>query len=426
MMSEYPDLITRFLRDDERLILSDEKEMPLVLEAIHQRSPEFLQQFLATKANKLIDDLAKYGALLFRGFEIDSDAKFEQTLLSIPQFQGIDGAFMAENGRDYVAGHRYVLMTNSVYKTGGTLYLGGFHTENYYSADVPGYLAFCCLEPSSLGGETGIINTEKIYNELDENLQARLEKDAFFVSDWLVSEVAKRYQLSTEQVEEVCEKFSLPRIGEGDNRLILMYKPSVFQHPLTQEKALQLNLFEIATLNDELRKCFMVDYQGKAWFWHRFFWKLPKFAFNLLEHLAIIPIAFFNSPKKSLQIVRNKIAKSKAHKKNNLNFSEQKVGHCFDEQAVKALAKSMRKHYSSCLWQRGDILLLDNKKVMHAGMPGKGPRLVRAMIGNPLAMDYLATGPGCLDYREQRPESIGAFLQSKAARKNQDLPIESV
>jgi len=235
--------------------------------------------------------------------------------------------------------------------------------------------------------------------------------------------VAKRYQLSPEQVEVVCEKSALPRIGDGDNRLIVMYKPSVFQHPLTKEKALQLNLFEIANLNDELRQCFMDDYQGKDWFWHRFFWKLPKFAFNFLEQLAVIPIAFFHSPKKSMQIVRNKMAKSKAHKKNHLNFSQQRVGKCFDDKAVKTLAKSMRKHYSSCLWQRGDILLLDNKKVMHAGMPGKGPRLVRAMIGNPLTMDYCATASGCLNCIEPRTESIGASLaktvkNSKPAKKS--------
>lgn len=399
---------TRFLHDEERFILSDEKEMPLVIEADKNTSCDFLQTFLNANVQQLVQDMAKYGAILLRGFAVDSDEQFEKTVLSIPAFHGIKEACMAENGRDHVGNLQYVLHTNSVYKTGGTLYLGGFHTENYYSPDVPGYLCFYCANPSTLGGETGIINTQKIYQQLNSELQKKLEKNSFFVAHWLVSEIAERYKITPQRVEAIAEQFNLPVVGEKENRLLLMYKPNVFRHPLTDEKALQLNLFELHSLNNELRKCFMSDYGGKTWFWHRFFWRLPTLLFNAVEKTAVLFIALFHSPKRALHIAKIKYQRYLASKK--VSFNKERVGQCFSQDEIKDLARAMRKYYSSCLWQKGDILLIDNKKVMHAGMPGIGPRLVRALICNPIALDYNPAAPGLVIAKESNAATIGQHM----------------
>lgn len=409
-MHQYNEVVTRFLHDNERLVLSQEKEMPLVIEALEQKT-EFLHDFLSSNSEKIIADMAKYGAILLRGFHIESDKQFEQLVLSIPQLRGISEAFMSENGRVPVGDLKYVLHTNSVYKTGGTLYLGGFHTENYYSPDVPGYICFYCQEPSNLGGETGIINTQKIYNHLSDSLKAKLEKNSFFVSKWLVSEVAERYKLDNATIEKICQHFDLPIVGEGDERFILMYKPSVFEHPLTNEKALQVNLFELAELNTELRKCFINDYKGKEWFWHRFFWRLPTKVFNSIEFLAIMFIAFFHSPKNSYKIVKNKYSSYLANKKVH-SFDTTKIDSCFSPDDVKELAQVMRTYYSSCLWQKGDVLLIDNKKVMHAGMPGSGERVIRALICNPMTLNFSPQRPGAISAQESTLKTIGDYMLS--------------
>lgn len=410
-MHQYEQVNTRFLRDDERLILSEEKEMPLVIEATSQTDVDFLQHFLATNATQLLEDLATYGAVLLRGFNVSSDEQFEKTILSVPQFKGISEAFMAENGRTHVGDLKYVLHTNSVYKTGGTLYLGGFHTENYYSTDVPGYIFFYCAQPSALGGETGIINTQKIYRDLDDALKQKIEEKCFFVAKWLITEVSERYQLNTERVEAIAKHFNLPVVGEGSERFILMYKPHVFIHPLTQEKALQINLFELPTLNKYLRTCFKADYKGSHWFWHRFFWSLPYALFNMIEFVAIAVIAFFHSPKNAFNILSTKLASYFAEKKTDSFYSD-RVDTCFTKKEVQRLAKVMRAHYSSCLWQKGDLLLIDNRKVMHAGMPGKGERVIRAMIANPISMDYTAKETGVLHVQETAL-SIGECMSSR-------------
>ena len=411
MPNEYPGVITRFLQKNERLIESEENEMPLVIEAKAATDLSFLQEFLASNSTKIIEDIALYGAVLLRGFNVASDEDFENSVLKINGFKGISDAFMSEEGRIHAGNLKYVLHTNAVYKTGGTLYLGGFHSENYYSADVPGYICFCCLKPSVIGGETGLINMEKIYQHMGDELKEKLEKNSFFVSKWLVTDVAERYQISIENVEKICKHFDLPIVGTGRDRFVLMYKPNIFEHPLTKKKSLQVNLFEIINLNEEMRKCFMEDYQGKTWFWHRFVWKLPAFVLSFLEFFYIIFASFFYSPKDSIKILRSKFKTFIASKKTP-PFNNIRVGSCFSEKDVKELAHLIRTYYSSCLWKKGDILLVDNKKVMHAGMPGSGARLVRAMICNPLNMKYSFLKPGVIDCADRSGDTIGFHMTS--------------
>lgn len=417
MNKEYTGVITRFLRPDERLIESEEKEMPLVIEAQESTDLKFLQEFLAANSLKIKEDIAQYGAVLLRGFEVNTDHDFEKTVLNIQGFQGISEAFMSEEGRIHAGDLKYVLYTNAVYKTGGTLYLGGFHSENYYSSDVPGYICFCCIKPSLIGGETGLINMEKIYEHLDADLKEKLENNSFFVAKWLVSDVTERYQISKETVVGICHHFDLPILGEGDDQFILMYKPNVFEHPITKKKSMQINLFEIGQLNKEMRKCFMADYQGKTWFWHRFVWKLPSSVLSALEFIYIIFASFFYSPKDALKNVRSKFKTFKAASKLP-PFDVTRVGSCFNEKQIKHLAQLIRTYYSSSLWKKGDILLIDNKKVMHAGMPGAGPRLVRAMICNPLEMGYAATRSGSINCNERIGETIGFYMASGKFNNN--------
>jgi len=411
--NRYDDVTTRFLNKEERLINTLETEMPLVFEAKEKKDPKFLQSFLKANSEKLMEDVGKYGALLLRGFDIKSDKDFENTILSIEGLNGISEAFMAEHGRETVDGLKYVLHTNTIYKTGGTLYLGGFHSENYYSPDVPGFISFCCLKPSQLGGETGLIDMEKVYEHLDHELKERLEKSPYFVGKWLVSEVAERYKVDTETVEEICHQFNLPIVGDGENKLILMYKPSVFLHPLTKKKSLQINFFSLPTLDPILRQNFLNDYQDSTWFWHRFVWKLPSPVFKTIENVFVFCIALLHSPKELFQLTRSKRKTDKAFKKLNKKF--QKVNSCFSKKDIDHLARLKRDYYCSIIWKKGDILLVDNRKVAHTGMPGSGPRLVRALISNPLQMAYSQDQSGCLECQDSEKPSIGHSM-SKASK----------
>ncbi len=407
-MFNYPGVITRFLNDNERLIPGSERELPLVIEAKANKTHSFLREILQRYSTEIKHDIACYGAVLLRGFEIENEQQFEQTILAINGMRGIRDAFMAEEGRIPVLGAQYVLHTNAIYKTGGTLYLGGFHSENYYSTDVPSYINFCCLKPSSQGGETGLIHTQKVFEALNPNLQAKLESRAFFVKKWLLDEVADFYQQRPEKIEAICKANGLEIIGDGQHKFILLYKPNVFCHPETGKKSLQINLFELPTLNKALQRCFIKNYQGSNWRWHRRLWQLPQGLFHALEqsYLAVAP--WFYDSKAALKTSKFKWKAFQASKKLPF-FNQTSVGNCFDAAEVQTLAELLHKHYVSCLWQKGDVLMVDNRQVMHAGMPGKGPRLVRAMICNPLIMQYQASAPGILNC-EERNDTIASQI----------------
>ena len=413
MKHPYTNVITRFLRPDERLVQSEEQEMPLVIEANAATDLPFLHDLLKTHSKQILSDISTYGAVLLRGFDISTDEEFENTVLSIEGLHGIRDAFMSEEGRIHAGDAQFVLHTNAVYKTGGTLYLGGFHSENYYSTDVPAYICFCCFEPSRLGGETGLVNMKKIYQQLDPTLQQKLEKNTFFVSEWLLSDVAKRYQIPIDTVQRICQRADLPVVGEGSDALIRMYKPNVLENPITHEKALHINLFEIYRLNAALRQCFMNDYAGKEWRMHRFVWKIPKHLFKTIKYVYMTIASFCYSPKQSIGLFLSKIRVRAASKKQSTEICHKtRVGRCFSPSEVTELATLIRQHYSSCLWKKGDILLVDNTQVMHAGMPGAGNRLIRAMICNPIAMTYSPTESGLQMGLAKTDETVGFYMVS--------------
>lgn len=419
MSQDYADVTTRFLRPDERFMSSEATQMPLVIEAKAARDMAFLVAFLHQNSAQILTDISTYGAVLLRGFDIDSEKHFEQAVLSIDGFRGVSEAFMSEEGRVPVGDLDYVLHTNAVYKTGGTLYLGGFHSENYYSPDVPSYICFYCAKPSLRGGETGLVNMERVYASLRDELKEQLEKHTFFVSKWLVVDVAKRYHVSEDVVLAMCHRYGLPVIGQGETAFVLMYKPSVLMH--AGAKSLQINLFELPTLNAAMRRCFMNDYRGKDWFWHRFVWRMPECVFKFLEHVYVACASFCYSPRDSLAILKSKLRVRRAIKQSKLPDLP-KVGPCFNEQDVNDLAQQIRQHYSSCLWQKGDVLLVDNRKVAHAGMPGAGPRTIRAMIANPLDMTYAFMEKGLLTCQQRTGDSIGTLMTAIQEDNALDAP----
>ena len=121
-------------------------------------------------------------------------------------------------------------------------------------------------------------------------------------------------------------------------------------------------------------------------------------------------LLFFYSTKNALTILQSKISTYKASKK--IKFNQTRVESCFSEQDIKELAKLIRQNYSSCLWKKGDILLIDNTKVAHAGMPGSGPRLIRTMICNPIEMNYSFSTSGVLNCRKRTSETVGNYISS--------------
>jgi alpha-ketoglutarate-dependent taurine dioxygenase len=407
---------SRFLSDDERTFPVEERETPLVIEPRGSSSLDALLDLLSSHSEQIIRAIAHHGAVLLRGFEVKSDADFERAVLSLRSFEGISNVFMAEEGRTTVPGTRFVLYTNANFKTGGTLTFGRFHTENYFIPDVPKHINFFCQEPSWLGGETGLINVAKVYADLPGPLQKKLEERAFWVESFPLDEIQKQYSAPLEQIEQFCRDTGMEVVEVQGRRYAIFHKPSVIQHPLTQERALAINFamgLEKFGLATALRSEFLPAYAGWRWAFHRLNWHVNPFASLLDVPLYRVPDVLVRRFAKSLMRKLSPVAQAEPPPSFGAKLEE-----AFTSADIELLARSMRQHYSAFKWLAGDVLLVDNLKMAHSGMPGLGARTLRAMICNPLRMRCDAAAPGLhvLEPRLEVKETLGSELAATLTR----------
>ena len=394
-MHSYPGVNTRLLADTERAIRSSETETPLVLEASGRRDLAYLHSVLTEHAQQVIGDAAQHGAVLLRGFEVGTDQDFESTVLALRGMRGIANVFMSEGGRTLVNGLRFVMHTNSIYTTGGSFDMGAFHTENYFVPDVPRFIFFFCRKPSMSGGETGLVNTAKVFAALPNRVKERLRQRSFLANALPVGEIAARYGIDVQTVEAIARESGFAIDEHAGSRFMMVYKPPVLMHSLTDEPALDIHFYGCLMglgLSPAIRDAFWGDYAGAKWALHRLLWRYPPLTY-LVPSLALL-----RAPR---VVIRNYTRAIRERIRARLNLTTKESGPpctpvsaAFDQADVQLVAQSMRQHFASFRWQSGDVLMVDNTKMAHAGMPGFGPRLLRAMICNPVSIPFLPDAAG--------------------------------
>ncbi|WP_437896077.1 TauD/TfdA family dioxygenase [Sorangium sp. So ce124] len=384
-----------------------EAHTPLVIEPRRSTSVGFLKELLASHSSEIIGDIAAHGAILLRGFDIGSPSSFEDVVLSIQGLRGIRDVFMSEPGRTIVDGARFVLHTNALYKTGGALQFNCFHGENYHVPDVPRFVSFFCEVPARLGGETGLINSAGVYEDLSEGVKARLQQRAFLANAWPVAAVAARYRISAERVEAFCAEVELPTGLVRGERSVLLYKPSVLEHPRTGERALVTSFsyeFNHLGLPRALRRAFAPDYAAPRWTAHRLAWRYPWL--ELLGQTGTL----LRAPRYAIGALYRSLTERGNREPDAADITARIEG-AFAEEGVERLVRAMRDRFSCFSWRRGDVLIVDNLKMAHDGMPGFGPRRIRALICNPVSLPWSPGSPGLYAPREDGSrESVGARL----------------
>jgi len=410
-MENFKNGTARYLNDDERMISTSLKNIPLVIEPSENSGEINLPDFVAENSRKILSQLTENGAVLLRGFKVDSEKDFEQTITSIKGFQAMQSYFMAEPGRTLVEGLKYVHYTNKIYKTGGTFRLGGFHCENYYTCDVPQFINFWCSKPSAIGGETGLVHMGNVYKDLNSSIKEKLEAKAFLSKLYNIKGVSKKYNVTGDEIKKVCTDLGIPvNITPDGEEWVSLYKPSVIGHPVNSEPALAVNISgTVKGLDTYLKKILISDYSGFNWTLHRLFWRYP----GLLN------------PKRAVKKAISSVLKgkkgqdtSKQSPEAGYNFPAEKLGSVFSEKDISLLAQSVRNNLISFTWERGDILLVDNLQVAHAGLPGFGSRTIRAILCNPIRITPAANASGRLNLGpEINYESLAATMEGLNTRQ---------
>ncbi|HEV2799878.1 MAG TPA: condensation domain-containing protein [Pyrinomonadaceae bacterium] len=313
--------------------------LPLVVEPLdeHTSLPGW------ARANRpLIErELHAHGAILFRGFNISTPDSFEQ-------FAGaaVSGQLFNENGehpRKSLSGNIY---TPVAYPADKLLL---WHNENSFNDRWPMKIMFCCAQPASVGGETPLVDSHKVFQLLDPKIRERfIERDVMYVRNY-EDGLGLNWQtvLGTNdkaQAEQYCRDNRMSfEWKEGDRLRTRAVRPAVARHPQTGK---------------------MVWF-NQAQHWH----------VSCLDPAARQAIsALF----------------SEADMPRNCYYGD---GTPIEDSIMQEILEVYRQLEVCFPWQKGDVVLLDNMLAAHGRNPYRGERRLFVAMGEMMRCPETAALP---------------------------------
>ena len=162
-------VVMRFLHDQECTEPSELPQLPRVLEAGSDRSLEFLVSFCQENRAAIRQDCDRYGAVLLRGFEVETPQHFQSVLQALDI--DLDPVFDLEpQARGRLAA---AVFESSAYKLPWLALMP--HTEMVYSARRPMTIAFWCGLAPAVHGETPLSDFNAVYDRLPPEIRRRLD-----------------------------------------------------------------------------------------------------------------------------------------------------------------------------------------------------------------------------------------------------------
>jgi alpha-ketoglutarate-dependent taurine dioxygenase len=268
--------------------------------------------------------LLKQGAVLFRGFKIDSMHGFEQFVRSFP-VQLINYGERSSPRTRLSSG----LYTSTDHPADQYILL---HNEQSYTLNWPMKIWFFCLIPAQQGGGTPIADSRKILRNLDSNtVQQFAEKQIMYVrnyGDGLGLPWQEVFQTNDKSiVEQHCRNAGIEFDWKNNNRLrTRQIRPAIRNHPKTGELVWfnHAFFFHISSLHEQARE-FMLEVLSE-----------DEFPFN----------TFYGD------------------------------GSPIENSVIDEIRQIYKQETVVSPWQEQDILMLDNMLVAHGREPYTGPRKI--------------------------------------------------
>jgi len=306
--------------------LQPEQSLPLVIEP---DSDEIDLADWASNHREVIEtNVLKHGAILFRGFNLNSAADFENVANAIhPNLFGEYG----DLPREGVSGKVY----------GSTPYPPDkailFHNESSHLHRWPLKIWFFCVQPAQQGGETPILDCRKIYQLLNPKLREKFErKQLMYVRNYIdgldVSWQDFFHTTDKAEVENYCDQAGMEFEWLENNGLkTRKIRPAVAKHPKTGEPVFfnQLQLHHVCCLDLAVRQS-LLSLFGED--------KLPR----------------------------------------NVYYGD---GTPIEDSVIEEIEAIYQENQISFPWQKGDILMLDNMLTSHSRNPYAGSRKIVVAMG---------------------------------------------
>jgi alpha-ketoglutarate-dependent taurine dioxygenase len=317
----------------DRLIKTDYLQPRQALPLVVQPNVDTLDLVTWAKSNRAFieKELLKHGAILFRNFNVNSIARFEQFAKAIsPELMGYGER---SSPRHKVSGGVY---TSTDHPADQPIVL---HNEQSYTLNWMMKLWFFCLQPAQQGGRTPIADSRKIFNRLDPKIIEKFaQKQVMYMRNYGTGlglpwqEVFQTREKSA--AEEYCRHALIEFEWLDDDRLrTRQIRPAIRRHPKTGEA---------------------------VWFNHALFF-----------HVSSLEAATRESLLAGL-------------KEEDLPFNTYYGdGAPFETVVLDEIREAYQQETISFPWQAGDILMVDNMLVAHGREPFAGPRQVVVAMGEP-------------------------------------------
>jgi hypothetical protein len=299
--------------------LQENASFPLVIRPKY--SGLILTEWVRENQDTLTNKLNKYGAILFRGFQINTIEKF-QNFINVFDASPLEYR-QRSSPRFEVAKNIY---HSTTYPADQSI---NMHSENSYALNWAMRIVFCCLLPAEEQGETPIADNRMVLNYLSPSVKEKfLDKGVKYVRN-----ISKGIGLSWEEVfqtrdkkevEEECKNSKMDFKWKEDDKLVLSWNnKAIYNHPNT---------------NDPI------------WFNHSFFFN--KYA------LAEEVLFTFESD-------------------NELPFNTYfGDGSEIKKEEIEEIRTAYEKASVTFSWEKGDVLFMDNMLIAHGRNPFRGDRKI--------------------------------------------------
>lgn len=230
--------------------LDGEERLPVVVSPLHEGL--VLEAWIAQHRAQLDEKLLRHGALLFRGFGVNTPPAFHQVVhamggelleyveRSSPRSQVTDKVYTST---DHPADQRIL-----------------FHNELAYSNRWPRALFFGCMRAADVGGETPIADSREVLRRLSPATRSRFESLGVMYVRYLGGALGLHWHdvfrtTDREQVERYCAGNGLTCEWDGERLRTRSVRPAIRTHPRTGE-AVWFNhgyFFNLHSIPPELR-----------------------------------------------------------------------------------------------------------------------------------------------------------------------------
>lgn len=231
--------------------LHPENALPLVIKP--DADDIDLAEWAGTSREFIEKRLLIHGAILFRGFTVDSVAEFERFAAAIcPELFGEYG----DLPREELGGKIY---GSTPYPADETIL---FHNESSHMHRWPMLIWFYCIKAAAAGGESPIIDSRKIYQLMEPAIRERFEQKGLrYVRNFTDGlDVSWQHFFHTNDrsaVEDYCRRAEIDFEWTSGNSLrTRQICPAVVRHPQTSEKVFfnQVQLHHISCLAPAVRE----------------------------------------------------------------------------------------------------------------------------------------------------------------------------